>query len=586
VRGEDSVPAKTATKSETAPATTVEADADPEPTKATAGAGETLSAQGSKRPVAEIVAELAPVPEPALLADSETLVKDQYAERKAAIAELLADPDPKVGPLSWAFGKLGMWAHAYRFFDTARVAYANASLLRPADHRWPYLMGHLYKRLGDIDAARKAYTHAHRARPDDVPTLVWLAELELAEGNLDAAQGYADAALDLDPRCTQAHLIDGRIAYAREDYSGAIARLRQAQRYDLTSKKIRYALGLAYRAAGDLERAETLMARATGFDDGSDPPLMRDPVLRRMKSYNVGSQVLVRKGNAAAKRGHHDRALGFFEKALSQDPDRVTLRARYGRALVEAGRHAEAVAVLEADRKEFPEETVFEHHLAVAYLANGDSEKAEATLRSLVARDPKQVNNRYTLAQILLNSGRHELALAEFEKAIEGDPGRERFRLGRAFCLIALERYDEAVAALEEDLRVVPKAQGIPMLLVRLLASSPSEASRDAARSLELSKQLKGNRKPNLGFAETVAMAHAATGDFESAIAWQKAAVEGAEEAEAETALLHAKQRLARYEQHEPCRVPWFEGEEKTHSMRVRPPPPTPAAKAPGGADA
>ncbi len=221
-----------------------------------------------------------------------------------------------------------MTAHAYRSLDAAKIAYANAELLRPADHRWPYLLGHIHRREGEPEKARAAFARAHRARSDDVPALVWLAEVEFTAGDLDAAQAHVDSVLDLDPDCLQAYLVDGRIAHAREDYKVAVEKLEHALRLDVRSKTIRYALGLAYRAAGDLERAEAAMSSSTRGQGHRDSPLMRDPVMRRMRSYNIGARTWVRRGNQAARRGQHDNAIGYFAMAIELDPDRKSFRAR------------------------------------------------------------------------------------------------------------------------------------------------------------------------------------------------------------------------------------------------------------------
>lgn len=520
----------------------------------------------------ERIAKLQPVPKPSLLDGSESVVIEGYRERRTVIDELLAEPKPQTGPLSWAFGRMGMWAQSYRFLDTALVAYANAELLRPGDHRWPYLTGHLYSRNGDLEAAIAAFGRAHKSKPDDVPTLVWLAEQELEAGNLDAAEEHASLAIDLEPRCVKARFVEGRIAYAREDYPRAVEKLRQAMRLEMRSNTIRYALGLAYRAAGETEKAEAALSRSKVDRNRREPPLMRDPVLSRMTSHNVGARSWIRKGTEASRRGNREKAIEYFGRALAADPERPGLKTRYARALVEGGRDTEAIELLDSVEVDDANQSLVHYHLALAYQHRGDKQKAEELLRKVLKVDPKHRNARFSLARVLHETGRTKEGLAELERAIKGDPGRELPRLDRAIWLIGLGRHDDAIEFLEGDVKEFPRSPTLPMLLARLLASSPKDASRDGARSLELSQSLKKAGTPTLVVAETFAMAHAEAGDFESAVAWQKAAVEGAMRADSDEILVRAQERLANYEKRKPCRSPWVEGEEAAHGLRVRPP--------------
>ena len=76
-------------------------------------------------------------------------------------------------------------------------------------------MAHVNRRLGNLDAAREGYARAHELRADDVPTMVWLAEIELEGGHMDEALEWARSALAVDPHCAHAMLIEGRVALAR-----------------------------------------------------------------------------------------------------------------------------------------------------------------------------------------------------------------------------------------------------------------------------------------------------------------------------------------------------------------------------------
>jgi hypothetical protein len=90
-----------------------------------------------------------------------------------------------------------------------------------------------------------------------------------------------------------------------------------------------------------------------------------------------------------------------------------------------------------------------------------------------------------------------------------------------------------------------------------VLAASEDERVRDPGQALELAMKVFA-AEPSLAHAETVAMAHAAAGNFGQAVAWQTRAVEEAGRRHLPDGVVaRMEDALGGYGRGEPVRAPW-----------------------------
>ena len=115
-------------------------------------------------------------------------------------------PPPSPAALAAAYGEMGKLFIAAEYYDAAEACFGNAGELAPVDMRWPYYLGHAYRRGNQNDAGRDALRRALTLQPDHVPSLVWLAEMHLASNQPDdaaaAAREGAGARAAAAPCCT------------------------------------------------------------------------------------------------------------------------------------------------------------------------------------------------------------------------------------------------------------------------------------------------------------------------------------------------------------------------------------------------
>ena len=178
-------------------------------------------------------------------------IRDRYQSLQAAI-------DRKAPPseLAPAFGEMGKLFMAAEYYDAAEVCLRNAQQLDAANMRWPYFLGHVFRYRSDPANAARFFEEALAHAPQDVPSLVWLADMNLAENKPDAALEPLRKAQTLDPSSGAVLYGLGRVALAKQDYAQAVKSLEGALAISPQSTRLHYPLALAYRGLGNQEKAE------------------------------------------------------------------------------------------------------------------------------------------------------------------------------------------------------------------------------------------------------------------------------------------------------------------------------------------
>ena len=156
----------------------------------------------------------------------EESVQAQLRERYAALTAKRGDPRTAASDLATEYGEMGKLLLAAELLDPAEAALLNAQTLAAGAITWPYYLGHLYRKKGDIPTATVAFERALRLSPSDVPTMTWLGEAALDQGRPDAAQPLFAKAVSLEPGSAAAHYGLGRAALGKKDYAGAARHLR------------------------------------------------------------------------------------------------------------------------------------------------------------------------------------------------------------------------------------------------------------------------------------------------------------------------------------------------------------------------
>lgn len=224
-----------------------------------------------------------------------------------------------------------------------------------------------------------------RADPKDrieLHQLVMAAQSELGKGELDAARGRLEEALDRDATMVDAHQMLGTIAMREERFPEAAASFQAALAVKDDHLASLFGLASAYRRMG---RAE--------------------------------------------------EALVGFRRLLALDPDDVKAVAAVADLLAADGRAAEAVAVLETALAREDPPALLLNQLGELEAVAGEGEAAAEHFRQALAAKPELVAARFNLAVLTEEAGRLDEAIALYEETIERAPGHfeAQFNLGRLY---------------------------------------------------------------------------------------------------------------------------------------------------------
>jgi tetratricopeptide (TPR) repeat protein len=487
-------------------------------------------------------------------------VRERYAELTQAKEHASTDAE-----LSTAFGRYGMVLQAAEYFDAAEPCYLNAERLVPDEMRWPYYLANLYKSRGETDKAEASFKRALELKPDDLATLIWLGRLHLDQGQPDAAEPLFAKAFALAPRTVSVLAGLGRVAVAKRDYTQAVKYLEDALAIDPEADSLHAPLATAYRGLGQLDKAQPHLRQWRNRDLPVPDPLQQDMdlLLESALSYELRGvrEFEARDWKAAAAFFSKGVALARANSALSR-----SLHHKLGTALFLTGDLPGAQSQFEEVVRQAPAEGIDEAsakaHYSLGLLSdqNGQRAQAVAHLSAAVKYQPNYVEAHLAFGDALRRARDPDAALTQYQEAAQINPRSVPARVGYAMTLVTLGRSKEAREWLAEATRLFPDRLEYQHALARLLAGSADASVRDPRGALAIVDHfLQQQHTTDVG--ETIAMALAGLGDFKQAVGVQRGVMSAAGKAGMKTAVSRMARNLRLYEQQQPCRQPWPEGQ-------------------------
>ncbi len=503
---------------------------------------------------------LQPVPRPELSTMGDA-VRPRIQQAYTALTHTVEDPRATPEQLAKAYGEVGDLLMSLNELESAEAFYLNAQTLEPGSRRWPYLLGHLYRKRGPLEKAVTSFERARQLQPNDVATLVNLGEVYLALGNHEAAAPLFDQATALAPGSAAAWFDAGQAALARHDDRAAVKALETALERDAGATAVHYPLAMAYQRLGNLDKARAHLAQQGKIEPHPEDPLL-DEIDKRMDS----ALIFDFRGTKALAAGQWATAADFFEKALALSPDNAAMRHRLGVALFRMGDTRGAEDQFERVIRTTPSYNESSYNLAVIKAGSGRMEEAIARASAALEHDPGYMAARLLLARLLAVTGRTTEALAQYTTGLELEPLNRDAALGYGMTLALLDRFAEARDRLTEGAKTFPDTLAFKWTLARLLATTPDDRLRNARRALAMAEELLGGSQKSLedgvAVGETYAMALAESGQYATAAAVQRDVRATVQKSDVpEDVLRRVGENLNRYERGLPCRRPWTAGE-------------------------
>ncbi len=513
------------------------------------------------------------------LARTDAVVQSQITQRYNVLQE-----KRKTGAsgenLGSAYGEYAMLLQAAEYYEAAEPAYLNAQDLMPADVRWPYYLGHLYKSIGQTEKSIQSFRRAVDISPSEIAALIWLGRLLLEQGKPDEAERLFQRAADLPPRNVAVMAGLGQAALARRDYARAVTLLEEALAFDPSAASIHSPLANAYRGVGDQARAEAHLKLWRNTD------ILVPDRLRQDLDMSIESGLSYElRGVRALEARDFKAAEESFRKGVALAPAATalgrSLRHKLGTALILQGDIPGAIARFEEVAKLAPADGLDEasakanYSLGVVMASSGETAAAIHRLSTAVKYNPNYVEAWMALGDTLRKSGRFDASLKPYSEVVRINPRHAEARFAYAMALVRLRRYKDAKGWLEDSARAQPDRPELAHALARLLAAAPDDAVRDGARAMTLVQDvMKANQTTAVG--ETMAMALAELGQFSNAVEVQRGVIAAAEQGGPSADVRRMKANLGRYERRQACRTPWPD-DDPAHIPSMFAPAPTPA---------
>lgn len=152
-------------------------------------------------------------------------------------------------------------------FEKAVAELLEAQKLNPELPRVSYSLGLCYVKLGRNKDAIYAFESEARHNPRDFATLYYLASVQEAESNLDAARKNLEAAIKLAPQSTDASALLSKILGKQGNGADALGALEKAVAADPTDPVKRYQLARLYRQLGRKADADREFAEVQRLKD-------------------------------------------------------------------------------------------------------------------------------------------------------------------------------------------------------------------------------------------------------------------------------------------------------------------------------
>jgi eukaryotic-like serine/threonine-protein kinase len=440
--------------------------------------------------------------------------------------------------ISW--NNLGISQRDLGRYDEARKSFEESIRLDPAYANAHRNLGTIANKTGDLVRARIHFEDSLRINPKYAIAHVDLALLDRAEGHIERARERIVKALEIEPELALAHMNLGHTCVDMCDYDGALAAFRKAADLDPVSYSF-----IAFRGYVLLRR------------DG--PAAAIDSFKEAVRVGPNIDQNWISLANAQRDSGRLPDAIATYREAIERHPNNVHFHNNLGAMLRDAGQLDEAMRCFERAHQINPRAGIPIRNIGTIHQRRNERDKAIAKFREAMAVEPGYTQARMDLAYQLRLQGKLDEATAETEAAIQSDPRNVTAWIDLGFCWKHQQFPEKAIACFQEAIRLNPKyappwynmgdlrqAQGDLLGAMRcfeqaierdprhaaalnslawILAAGPIEF-RDGKRAIELAtRACEASRWNDPNHVDTLAVAHAATGDFAKAIEVQDRAL-------------------------------------------------------------
>ena len=364
-----------------------------------------------------------------------------YAEAEALLNRLVRENSDE--PLNWLLkGNLLMEVQK----DTAAAinAYQKALELDSENEEIVVRLYRLFQSRGDWKGLVRTFGRLLDKHPDDAQTRLIIAEGLLNLKKYDEARQVIQPLLRDGAHASQAYMLLGRIADAREQYLEAANYFRKVTQKQPKNKLAWLSLALSYSQAGNHQEALNSLQEALDlFPQDLDLLSFYGSTLNQLNRYQEAARILWKVNRKAPQDINTVVALGvalenlkqynqldsLYEAALQEHPEAAILLNNYSYSLAERGiRLEEALQMAQKAVSLEPNNGAYLDTIGWIYYKLGNLEQAASYLTRAVelrADSPVVIEH---LGDVYFKMGKRDQALQYWRRALEMDPQNQALK--------------------------------------------------------------------------------------------------------------------------------------------------------------
>lgn len=403
------------------------------------------------------------------------------------------------------------------------------------------LLGDMHLARSRITRAESAYSAAVKLDPRAASALVGLGDALYASGRYAEALARYEAGMQADDENVMAKLGVAKTKLRLERTEEATELLKKLRKEHPDNMLVAFWHGQVLQAVGDKEGAEKAYRDATRLSDGGpevvEAYVALATILGQKGKPEEGQRLLDEAreklpdspaipkalGDLALAQGRHEEALSEFSRALSMDPQDVSIRFRLavtyrrdrqfekseqlfnevaaadkefpglalerGLLFEASGRSEEALKAYEGALAKAPDDLDLMLRVGCAKATAGRDKEAEDLLKKVLSKRPHSAETNHCLGRALLTKA-GSIAEAEryLERAVNLDPHRSEYHLYVGWAANEAGHLGKAEAALKRALELDQASADAfwQRGVLRVKQGAAKDALTDLKKALEL----------------------------------------------------------------------------------------------------
>lgn len=257
-------------------------------------------------------------------------------------------------------------------------------------------------------------------------------------GELPSAEQCYRKILTTFPNHPEANHLLGTLAYQIGQHEAAIPYLEKAVGPNTTNPNFHNMAGLAYKAAGQFEKAEQAHKAATAIDP----------------NFAAGYNSLA---ILYSEQEQFELAIGAASKALKSNKNMVEAYNTLGNIYERQQNYEKAIEVFEQGLAINPGHQLMRYNMARAIQNTDDKQRALDIYEGILAQNPKFAEAYSNYAHVLSEVGRAHDAVEPLQKAAELEPTSSVYYYNLGLALAKIGRAQDAAMCFEGAFKIDPE---------------------------------------------------------------------------------------------------------------------------------